>query len=215
MVFEFRLGRRVRFIHCESVSRYPLSTVRVCCTKPTDCAWVISKCMDLWCQQVECLDCLFRTLLVLGSPCGSFARESTCFLVSKSLTTTSSCFTRELFRLECLRSVAGEVPELITEVPYLYLKGVEYIVGMLLEFCIRMPDSHVKEQIENSLIMRWKEEAIKHRETTLDWKGSERAKQGVLHSKPGVCLQSVLLTCSSWQTHPLKTFESCPSQRLG
>ena len=215
MVFKFRLGRRVRFIHCESVSRYPLSTVRVCCTKPTDCAWVISECVDLWCQQVERLDCLFRTLLVLGSPHRLFARESTCFLVSKSLTTMSSCFTRELFRLECSRSVAGEVPESITEVPCLYLKGVECIVGMLPEFCIRMPDSHVKEQIKNGLVMRWKEEAVEHRETTLDWKGSERAKRGVLRSKPGVCLQSVLLTCSSWQTHPLKTFKLCPGQRLG
>jgi len=49
MVFEFGLERRVRLVRYESVYRYPLSAVGVRCTQPADCAWVISKCVELWC----------------------------------------------------------------------------------------------------------------------------------------------------------------------
>jgi len=118
MVFEFRLGKAVRIIHCESVCRYPLAAVRVCCTKLTDRAWVISKCVDLRRQQTErCLGWFIGILLVLRCPhglftrglfarglftcgmftCGRFTREHTRLLTGSSSTSTGSCLARELF----------------------------------------------------------------------------------------------------------------------
>ena len=50
MMFEFRLWRRVSFGYSESANRYPLSAVRVCCTKPANRAQVIPERVDLWHQ---------------------------------------------------------------------------------------------------------------------------------------------------------------------
>lgn len=71
----------------------------------------------------------------------------------------------------------GEVPELIAKVPGLCLKGAECILGVLPKFCVCVPGSHVKEQIENGFIVRRKEETIEHRDAALDEKGSEVVEQ--------------------------------------
>ena len=96
-----------------------------------------------------------------------FAREDTGLLVGHFPTTAGSYLTRELFCLEGWTGVAGEVSELIAEVPSLRLKGVERVFGVLSEFCVRVPDSHIKEQIENGFVVRRKEEAIEHGDATL------------------------------------------------
>ena len=69
-----------------------------------------------------------------------------------------------------------EVPKLIAKIPGLRLKRTDCVFGVLLEFCICMPDSYIKDQIENSLVVRGKEETIKRSDTTLGGKGLERMK---------------------------------------
>ena len=96
-----------------------------------------------------------------------FAREGMGLLVSHFPMTAGSYLARELFCLEGWTGVAGEVLELITEVPSLRLKGAERVFGVLLEFCVRVPDSHIKEQIENGFVVRRKEEAVEYGDATL------------------------------------------------
>jgi hypothetical protein len=109
--------------------------------------------VDLWCQQVEGLDRLVRTFLVLRFPCRLFAGERTCLLVGNLTTTTSGCLARELFRLEGWAGVAGEMPELIAKVPGLHLEGAERVFGVLPEFRIRMPGRHVEEEVKDGFVV--------------------------------------------------------------
>lgn len=175
MVLEFGLGKKVRFVHCVSVCRYPLVAVRVRRTEPADRARVISERMDLRRQQAElCFGWLVRTLLVLRFLHGLFTRESACLLAGSLSASTGGCFARELFRLEVWISVAGEVAELIAEIPGLHLEGAECVFGVLPEFRVCVPDSHLEEEIENRLVVGREEEAVEHSDATLDRKDSEK-----------------------------------------
>ena len=93
-------------------------------------------------------------------------------LVGHFLMTMGSCLAGELFRLEGWTGVAGEVSELIAKVLSFCLKGAEHVFGVLSEFCIHVPDSHIKEQIKNSFVVRRKEEAIEHSDAKLDALGA-------------------------------------------
>ena len=85
------------------------------------------------------------------------ARERACLLICNLPTTTGSCLAREFFRLEGRASILGERPELITKLPSLHLKGVECVFGVLPKFRISMPRCHVKQQVEDCLVVRREE----------------------------------------------------------
>lgn len=90
---------------------------------------------------------------VLRFPCRLFAGERTRLLVGNLSTTTSGHLTRELFRLERWAGVAGEMPELITEVPGLHLEGAERVFSVLPEFRVRVPGCHIEEEVKDSFVV--------------------------------------------------------------
>ena len=163
MVFEFGLKRKVSVVHLRKVHTYPLGAVRVRRTQPSDGAWIVSKCVNLRCRQVECLG----AIPVLRHLCWLLARKGMCLLISDSPATTSSYLAREFFRLEGWTGVGGEVSESFAEFPSLHFKGAECVFGVLPELRVRVPSCHVKYQIENVLVVWRKEESIKNDKTTL------------------------------------------------